>query len=325
MIIAMKRIVFCSIFLFTLQISLAWGKVCDQVVAVLDNEVITLSEVDAAMSRYGKANLLVQGDTLEKEVKLQQARREVLDLLIEERLLERVATRLGIKVDASDAEMAMERIRQAESISEEDMKKDLVAHGFTVDGYRQFLIFQIKRSRIIDTLIKPDVSVAESKLREYFDKNAQRYITPEVRVSQILIKVPAEPSAKDWQQAKRRMGMVLDGLKRGTSFEKMAALYSDDAASARAGGDLGFFSKGEMIPTLEEVVFNLEVGEISGVIQSTQGLHLLKVTDKRPGSIPAFEDVRERVTADYYHQEVSRLYTKWLQELKSRANIEIKL
>ena len=80
-----------------------------------------------------------------------------------------------------------------------------------------------------------------------------------------------------------------------------------------------------MIPLLEEVVFNLKVGEMSGVIQSSQGLHLLKVTDRKPGSIPSYEEAKPRVMADFYQEQVSKLYVKWLQDLKARSNVEIKL
>jgi parvulin-like peptidyl-prolyl isomerase len=313
----MKRIVPLVFIFFLLMLSSSSGKVFDKVVAVVNGEVITLSELNDAMPHYGKANILDEGNPLDKEIRLRQARKEVLDLLIEERLLQRVATRYGDK--------AIEKIRQEGFGSDEQMRKDLAAHGFTMEGYRQFLTAQLRRTRIIEALIKPDVSMSEDKLKEYYESHANNYITPEVRVSQILIQVPPEATAKDWQKAKKKMETVLEGLKAGNSFAKMASLYSDDAVSAGSGGDLGFFTKGEMVPMLEEVVFNMEVGTVSGVIQSSQGLHLLKVTDRRPGSIPSFEEAKTQVMADYYQQEVTRLYAKWLQDLKSHSNVEIKL
>jgi parvulin-like peptidyl-prolyl isomerase len=291
----------------------------------MDGEVITLSEVNDAMPRYGKANILDEGNLLDKEIRMRQARKEVLNMMIEEKLLQRVASRFGIKIEDADVNKAMERIRMEGFKSDEQMKKDLAAHGFTLEGYRQFLAIQMRRARIIEAIIKPDVSMAEDKLKEYYQSHAVNYVSPEVKVSQILIQVPAEPTAKDWQVARKEMEGVLQEIKKGVTFEKMAALHSDDEASARSGGDLGFFTKGEMIPMLEEVVFNLKVGETSGVIQSTQGLHLLKVTDRKPGSIPPYEEAKERVMLDYYQEQVTKLYTKWLRDLKARANVEIKL
>jgi peptidyl-prolyl cis-trans isomerase SurA len=321
----MKKILPLVFIFFLLMLSSSSGKVVDQVVGVVDGEVITLSELNDAMPLYGKANILEEGNPLDKEIRLRQARKEVLDLLIEEKLLQRVASRFGIKIEEADVDKAMEKIRLEGFKSDEQMKKDLAAHGFSLEGYRHFLMLQMRRSRIVEALIKPDVSMAEDKLRAYYESHAANYVSSEVRVSQILIQVPPEATAKDWQTAKKKMERVLQELKKGATFEKMAALYSDDTASARSGGDLGFFSKGEMIPMLEEVVFNMEVGEMSGVIQSSQGLHLLKVTDRKPGSIPPFEEVKTRVMADYYQEQVTKLYAKWLQDLKARSNVEIKL
>jgi parvulin-like peptidyl-prolyl isomerase len=321
----MKKILPLVLIFFFSMLSSSSGKVVDQVVGVVDSEVITLSELNDAMPLYGKANILDEGNPLDKEIRLRQARKEILDLLIEEKLLQRVASRFGIKIEAADVDKAIERIRQEGYSSDEQMKKDLAAHGFSQEGYRHFLMGQLRRTRVIEALIRPDVSMAEDKLRAYYQSHAENYISPEVRVSQILIQVPPETTANDWQAAKKKMERVLQELKKGATFEKMAALYSNDAASSRSGGDLGFFAKGEMIPMLEQVVFTMDVGAMSGVIQSTQGLHLLKVTDKKPGSIPTFEEAKARVMADYYQQEVTRLYAKWLQDLKARSNVEIKL
>ncbi len=321
----MKRVVPLVFIFFLLMLSSSSAKIVDQVVAVVDGEVITLSEVNDALPRYGRANVLNEGNLLDKEIRLRQARKEVLDLMIEDKLLQRVASRFGIKIEEADVDKTMEKIRTEGFRSDEQMKKDLAAQGFTLEGYRHFLMVQIRRARIIEAVIKPDVSFADDKLREYYGSHASNYISPEVRVSQILVRVPPEPTAKDWQAAKNKMERALHDIKRGAAFEKAAVLYSDDAASASAGGDLGFFTKGEMIPMLEGVVFTLDVGAMSGVIQSNQGLHLLKVTDRRPGSIPPFEEAKEQVMADYYQEQVAKLYAKWLQDLKARSNVEIKL
>jgi parvulin-like peptidyl-prolyl isomerase len=307
------------------MLSPSWGKVVDQVAGVVDGEVITLSEVDDAMPQYGKANILDEGNPLDKEIRQRQARKEVLDLLIEDKLLQKVATRYGIKIEKEEIDKAMEKIRLEGFQSDEQMKKDLADHGFTLEGYRHFLMTEYRRSKIIDALIKPDISMPEDRLKEYYQSHATNYISPEVRVSQILVRVPAEATAKDWQIAKKKMERLLQELKKGATFEKMANLYSDDPVSARSGGDLGFFKKGEMIPLLEAVVFNMAVGQMSGVIQSSQGLHLLKVTERKPGSIPSYEEAKPQVMADYYQEQVAKLYAKWLKDLKARSNVEIKL
>jgi peptidyl-prolyl cis-trans isomerase SurA len=303
----------------------AAGKVLDSVVGVVDGEVITLSDVDEAMPRYGKANILDAGNPLDKEIKLRQARKEVLDMLIEERLLQRVAQRFDIKVEDAEVDNAIKQMQQGANVNEEIMAKELAAQGFTLEGYRHFLMAQIRRARIIEAAIRPTVSMSEEKIREYYQNHKNNYLFPEVRVSQILIHVPTEATPKDREQAKEKVETVLQSLRKGTSFEELASRYSDDTTTASSGGDLGFFKKGEMVPMLEAVVFRMKAGEVSEVIQSSQGFHILKVTDIRAGSIAPFEEIKAQVTDDYYREEVIKLFAKWLDDLKNHSNVEVKL
>jgi peptidyl-prolyl cis-trans isomerase SurA len=320
----MKQVLPLVFILFLLMPSLSVGKVFDQVVGVVNGEVITLSDLDEAMPSYGKANLLDEGNPLDKEIRLREARKAVLELLIEERLLQKTASRFNIKVEDEEVTKTIEKMKQDGNMDDARMKKELAANGFSVEGYRHFLTVQIRRARIVEALIGPQVSMPEEKIREYYQSHADNYLPPEVRVSQIWIQVPPETTPKDWQSAKTKMERVLQGLKKGATFEEMAARYSDDKATAHSGGDLGFFAKGEMTPMLEGVVFNMNVGAVSGVVQSSQGLHLFKVTDKKKGSLPPFEEAKTRVMQDYYREEVIKLYAKWLNDLKARSEVEKK-
>jgi parvulin-like peptidyl-prolyl isomerase len=301
------------------------GKVFDHVVGVVDGEVITLSDLDNAMSRYGKPPPPDAGNPLDKEIRLRQVRKEVLDLMVEERLLQRVANRFGIKVEDREIDAMFAKMKQDGGIDDALAAKQLAESGFTVEGYHHFLTVQVRRARVIEALIKPDISMTEPKLREYYQAHRDDYLSPEVRVSQILIQIPPKASPKDVEAAKKKMTRVLERLKKGEQFEALAALSSDDKTSADSGGDLGFFAKGEMVPVLEQEVFKMDVGAISGVIQSSQGLHLLKVTERKGGAPPPFEEVKNRIMEDYYRNEVTGRYAKWLGDLKARSNVEIKL
>jgi len=322
----MTKSFFSLLFILFLLIPVASsGKVFDQVVGVVDGEVITLSDLDAAMPRYGRANLSDTENPLDKEIRLRQVRKEVLEMLVEERLLQRVANRYGIKVEDGEIETLVTKMKQEGQMDDAEMARQLKENGFSLEGYRHFLAAQVRRARIIDALIKPDIAMSEPKLREYYQAHYESYSAPEVRVSQIVVLVPAKALPKDWEAAKGRIGKAQEKLKKGATFEEVATLYSDDKASADAGGDLGFFTKGEMLPELEREIFKMNVGAVSNVIKSTQGLYLLKVTEKRGGATLSFDESKNRVMEDYYREEVTKRYIKWLSDLKARSNVEIKL
>ncbi len=313
-------------FVFSLLIPFsAAGKVFDRVVGVVNGEVITLSDLDNAMPQYGRDNILDEGNSLDKEIKLRQARKEVLDMLIEERLLQLVARQFGIKVEDEEVDKAIERMKQAGNASDDEMIKELTAQGFSMEGYSHFIKAQLRKAKIIDTAIKPNISMSEEKLREYYQNHTDNYLFPEVRVSQILIQISPEVTPKDKEIVQKKVETIMQSLKKGTAFAELASRYSDDKASAPSGGDLGFFKKGEMVPELEAVVFSMKKGEVSRVIQSSQGFLILTVTDIRGGSIAPFDEVKEQVKEDYYREEVTSCYAKWLKDLKNRANVEVKL
>ncbi|MBW2039001.1 MAG: peptidylprolyl isomerase, partial [Deltaproteobacteria bacterium] len=268
----MEKRVFCLLFVFFLLMPFpSAGKVLDRVVGVVDGEVITLSDLEEAMGRYGKATLGSEKNPLEREIRLSQVRKEVLEMLIEEKLLQKVALRFGIKVKDEEVEKTIERMKREGKITDAQMETELTSQGFTLEGYRHFLKAQIRKARIIQNFIKPKISMDEGKIREYYRHHVKRYQRPpQIRVRHILIKVPPDASPEGLEMAKEKMKRVLQRLREGAEFEEVAILYSEDP-SARSGGDLGFFKKGEMVPALEEVVFKMETGEVSGVIRSSQG------------------------------------------------------
>jgi len=321
----MNRRLFCFLFIFFLSIPFTTiGKVLDRVVGVVDGEVITLSDLDEALSGYGKTTAQEGENPMEREMKLSQTRKEILEKLIEEKLLQKVSFRAGIKVKDEEVEKTIERLKRGGRMTDAQMEKELISQGFTLEGYRHFLKVQIIKNRIVEYFIKPSISIDEGKIREYYHRHIRQYQRPpNVRVSHILIRISNPAVPEELEIAKEKMEKVFKRLQEGTNFEEVALQYSEDP-SARSGGDLGFFTKGEMIPALEEVVFAMEVGEVSGVIRSSRGLHLLKVTEREEGEPIAYGEIKERVEEDYYRAELERLYAKWLQDIRNRSNVEVK-
>lgn len=140
------------------------------------------------------------------------------------------------------------------------------------------------------------VQIADDELEEYYQFNEQKYYKePQVKASHILIKVSATAKPEEVEAAKKKIEDLRSQLLAGKDFAKLAKKYSEDEATKNKGGDLGFFSSGRMVPAFEEVAFNLEPGKISEPIKTPYGFHLIKVTEKKEGGLPSFDEVKEKI------------------------------
>ena len=171
----------------------------------------------------------------------------------------------------------------------------------------QYLLFDPER------FVK-DVPVSREEVEDYYRVNRERFREPErVRIRQILIKVKPDAPPERVKEARRRMERILERLKNGESFEKLAKKYSEDPVSAKKGGDLGYFKRGELIRTLENEAFRLKKGEISRIIRTDYGFHIIKVEDIKKEKIKSLKEVypdlvkrlkREKVRD--YTEEIAR-------------------
>jgi parvulin-like peptidyl-prolyl isomerase len=169
-----------------------------------------------------------------------------------------------------------------------------------------------------------DSKPGEKELRDFFQKNLERYRSTEsYRASHIFFhfsnETPTETNREIWKKAQ----MVLGKIKGGADFAEMALLYSDDVSS-KDGGDLGYCKRGELLPAFEKEALRLQIGEISGIVRTDFGLHIIKLTDRKSGT-SLFEEIREKVQGDYYEKEMEKALMKYLITLKGKAVIEIKL
>lgn len=174
---------------------------------------------------------------------------------------------------------------------------------------------ELKKRIIVEAFLKKKVeaqaSLTDADLQKFYDQNKEKLKTGEqVRASHILVKSEAE--AQD----------ILGQLKKGANFEQLAAKYSIDAAKTK-GGDLGWFSKGSMIPDFEKVAFSMKVGELSGIVKTQFGYHIIKLTGKRPAGIPPFDDVKEQIKAKLLPEKQQEVFQKLKEELKKDAKVSI--
>jgi peptidyl-prolyl cis-trans isomerase SurA len=296
--------------------------VVDRIVAVVNQEVITLSEVENRLRLPPEER--GNGDRLEKKHRDQEFRRKALDQLIEERLIDQEATKAGIKISGKDVDAAVEEIRLRNNVAPEDMERVLASEGLTLETLKKQIEKRLQRMRLIQWATKVDPKTGEKEFLDFYQKNRERYRSAEsYRTAHILFLVPKEASPDAIREIRKKAQTVLEKIKGGEDFAEMAILYSDDA-SAKDGGDLGYFKRGDLLPAFEKEALRLQVGEVSGIVRTQFGFHIIKLSDHKSGML-TFEEVKEKVQADYFEREMDAALKKYLTTLKGKAIIEIKL
>jgi peptidyl-prolyl cis-trans isomerase D len=168
--------------------------------------------------------------------------------------------------------------------------------------------------------LKVSDQVSDEDLHALYDEHSDRYIVPEQRRARhILISLPPDAGDDAVQKARAKAESILARLDKGESFEKLAREFSDDPGSASKGGDLGYFSRGEMTPEFEKVAFSLKKGEHSGIVKTPFGFHIIEVTDIKPQVTKPFAAVRDELVKEYQAKERNDLFTEKSDILANKA------
>lgn len=297
--------------------------VVDRIVAIVNQEIITLSEIEKYAEPFMKE--LKSKDPLQKKEERKELYRKILDKLIEEKLLDQEAKKLGIKVTSKEIETAIEDIKQKNNLTQEELEKALEKEGLTLEFFKRQIERRLQSSKLINLSIKVDFKIDEKRLKEFYENNIELYKRHELyRPAHIFFAIPKDASADKINEIKKRCQMVLEKIRNGEDFGEMALLYSEDPSS-KDRGDLGYFKKGELLPTIEKEALRLKVGEISGIVRSEFGFHIIKLIDRKGGDPIPFEEVVENVRKDFIEREMEKGLKQYLSTLREKSVIEIKL
>lgn len=321
-----KRLLFTAGFiLLLLSGGISSSKaVVDRVVAVVNQEIIMFSEVEKWSRSFQEE--IQSEDRLERQERIQEVFRKVLEKLIEEKLIDQEAKKFGIKVTGKEIEGSIEELRRRNAVDQEKFEKLLAAEGLTLEALKKEIEKRILRTKLIQGEVKVESKVEEKELRDFYRKNMDGYrIHESYRTSHILFLIPKEATLEQIREIRKKCQEVLEKIRGGEDFGEMAFLSSEDTVSRKDRGDLGYFKRGELLPALEREAIRLRVGEVSGVIRTEFGFHLIKLLDRKGGEPPPFEEIKEKVQADYYDKEMEKAFQQFLSKLKEKSIIEIKL
>ena len=308
-------------FLFSPNLS---GEVVDRIVALVNGDVITQSEMEQ-MGSYLFAEVQQTSTAAEREEKMKKARMEVLGHLIESKLLGEEMKKRKIEVPERDVDSAINDVLKNSGFSESELRKFLAREGMTYAGYRQKVKDELGKMRLVSREIKSKIVIDEDELRKYYQKNLEKFTDPlEVKIQQIFFPLPPDAPKDEAAAVQGEARAILEKARKGEDFTELAKNFSK-GPEASEGGLLGWFKHKELLPELEEAGFKLKTGEISELIRSPAGFHIIRVLEKKGGEPRPFAEVQFKIREEMSQDEADKKFQEWLKDLRARAYIEIRL
>lgn len=299
------------------------AELVDRIVAIVNADVITLSEINEAIKPFVKQVQDAPYGPAEKRQLLYKIRQDVLNRMIEQKLAEQESQRLGVFVHDSEIDKRLEIVKNENHLTDEALSRALEAEGYTLEEYREKIKEQLLSMKLVNMEVKSKIAITEDEIRKHYENHKKNYAGEQkYHLRTILIKAPFGEQVEDDENALKKIEMVVEALKAGVPFEDAARQYSDDL-SAEEGGDLGFFTIDELAPELRETVRWMKEGEVSSVLRTALGYQLLMVEAIRLSSGKTLEEAKTEIQEQMFRGEVERKYKAWLEALRERSYIKI--
>ena len=288
-------------------------------VAVVNGVNIASKDFNQALNYY--LQMVAQRGQQIPESQMPEIKNAILENLIITELLFQESKQKGIQVNAEDVTKQLQSIKQ-QVPSEAEFKKLLGENQITESDLR----LQIERDMAIQQLINNEVSqkvmISDEESKTYYDTHPQSFVQPEqVRASHILIKVDADATEAQKTEARKKITAIQQKLKKGEDFASLAENYSEDTTSKK-GGDLGYFGRGQMVEPFEEAAFSLKPNEISDIVETQYGYHLIKVVDKKPEAKLTYAEVKDRLDQYLKQQKLQSAEKLYIDNLRKNAAVE---
>jgi peptidyl-prolyl cis-trans isomerase SurA len=300
--------------------------VVERVVAIVNDAIILASELDARMVPVRNEAAQI-ADPKERERRLAKLTTQVLDEMVSEELIVQAAEAAKVEVEASEVQAAMDEIKQQNNLDDAGLAQVLAAQGYNLNNYKQELRRQLLRLRAQNQLVAPKVQITEEDVRARYDQLQRRSESVSaVSLSHMLFRLPEHPTEQQINDAKVKAAKALERVKAGEAFAKVAGEVSEDDGTKATGGTLGWFQRGSMAnPEWEPIVFSMEKGDVRGPINGPQGLHVFQVSEVKKSELKPYPEMKEQLTRDLRRKEMEKQTTTWIEELRKKAYIDIKL
>ncbi len=303
-----------------------YAEVLDKIIAVVNDEIITLYEFNEAFNPI-RQNIENTYKGPDKAALLEQTRNSFLQRLVDNILIEQEAKKKGISdsVKEDDVMGMIQDMLTKQKMSMQDFLKNLAAEGSSIETVKKDIRSQMIRMRLLRREIKDKIIVTDEEIGEYYNQHRQDYEGKEsVRMKQLLLAFSPEADKSAKGKLREEAFRLRGRLIKGESFDLLTAKYSKGPGAAQ-GGDVGFMERGTIIPEVEAIAFSLPLDQVSEVIESGIGFHIIKVVDKKGAGLKSVSVVREEIKATLEEEKLEKKFEEWIDSIRAKSHIEIKL
>ena len=301
----------------------AGAQLVERIVAVVNDDIITLSELNTAVTPYAVGVKSRRYDAQKERKLLYTLREQVLNQLIDEKLTQQEIERAGISVSDMEIDGMIERIKEARYYTDEELRAGLKQQGLTMADYRARLKDQILRSKMVNLEIKSKIVITQDDINSYYEGHSDAYAGEKrYHLRNILMTVPALADSLEINEIRKKMEAVVARLKTGDSFESLAREYSQSPL-AKDGGNLGTFNEKSLSPQIQSAIQELKKGDYTPILDTDQGFQIFYVENILNEKGKPLEEAAGEIREALYKEIVDREFKKWLQGLRKRSHIKI--
>jgi peptidyl-prolyl cis-trans isomerase SurA len=313
----------CLPVLTTSASATAAAELIDRIVAVVNEDIILLSELNERMAPYVQ-RIRQQGFELDEERRmLFKIREEMINRMVDEKLTDQEIKRYDIQVDETDIDNTIERMKVANAFTDEDLRRFLQNEGLTLEQYRQRIKEQVQRTRLVNYQVKSKIVVTDEEITAYYDNHLDVYGGKlHYHLRNILMRPAGFATADEKRGLYEQMEQLRQRVESGESFAELARQFSQSPAAAD-GGDIGEFEKETFSPQIQDALDGLEAGQVTAVLDTDQGFQLFFVEKIYRSEGKPLDSVRAEIHQKLFTEVVDKKFLSWLEALRTQSHIKI--
>jgi len=291
----------------------------DDKMAVVNGTVITRKELNREIKIF-KDRLAKSGNQI-PDIQLEAIKPKILESLVEQELLLQESRKKGVPVLPEEVEKQFSTVRNRYPTKEKFIEA-ITGIDLTEDELRKKISKVFAINLFVNTQIIDKITVTEEDAKSYYETHLDIFKKPaQVKASLILIKLDLYADKEKKEAAEKKIIIIQEKLAAGEDFAEVAKQYSEDPSSVK-GGDLGYFSRGQTMKSVEDIAFALKPNDVSDAVQTPIGVQIIKVFDKKPEKNPSYEEVKNRIIVQVRKEKIQKELSQYVNKLRGAAKIE---